>query len=629
MVSRGWSYFLIGLLLSSFLGGAIRVYFSPQRIRVWVDEVSARKQPKFTLDFKEARLAFADGWTPGLAVEFIDLRIRARDICITGSEIQIDRINLPIQASAVFSQKVKFGVIGAEELKINIRQPKCESTLAIPKAVEDLDQLPRLVRLEKFMKTRWRQEVRNTVRLLDGLRIDRLLLFQGDSEAPVFSINNFEAKIDSPSDSAILEFSLEPGVSLVGHQHVGRLRSYLELSPDALKFSGRGNLKEGQYQLGLDWDVNSGFWDGQLQMQDMPAANLISLMDGWGMLNWPELNPRNQWFRCQLKAEGSLVAWKSSPVRFESCGFYGELGEIHIRAGESRLFEGQLYPITADFRNVDMGPLLLQFGQLRHWVGQDGSTSGDMKILDKGRIQYKGLWRKPKFKTSMLNVFKMGGIKIDQIHLSWDYSPTESVLKISEPTAYGEDFPLEMRFTEDLETASASVTWNVNWVQWPKAMTKLTDKVIANGLSTKGSALLDEASPTIKFQLSADELIFGDIKIKNLKSDFKFEEAKGDFSANAQSVELQASTSMKLFLKMFDELNEPSLLAENFNFKAEFDQPGRWVVNPLRFSRAEFIGRGFKMAVDQGVFKVIEKGKTIKNYNIFGSLEEPRFEVAQ
>ena len=64
------------------------------------------------------------------------------------------------------------------------------------------------------------------------------------------------------------------------------------------------------------------------------------------------------------------------------------------------------------------------------------------------------------------------------------------------------------------------------------------------------------------------------------------------------------------------------------------DQEGRWVVNPFEFrslssqvTRAEFVGRGYKTAVDQGLFRTFKKRKMQNEYNVFGTLEEPRIEV--
>ena len=266
-------------------------FFSPNRIRTWVEDVTSRRQPKFTLEFKEARLALAHGLTPGLAVEFIDLKVRARDKCVTGSEILIDKLNLPLQSTAVFSSQVKFGVVAAGDIRLTLKDPECESKLDIPDEVDVTTELTGLERAERFMTKRWEREVQNTLALLEGLRFEQLDVVQDKDEATFISIKDFEGAIVAEDNAAIFDFSIEPGVAVIGHEPIGKLRSHLVLGPEAITLKGRGNLKEGQYFTDMNWDVKTGFWSSKLRMQDMPASSLITLMGQWEILRFSDFKP--------------------------------------------------------------------------------------------------------------------------------------------------------------------------------------------------------------------------------------------------------------------------------------------------------------------------------------------------
>ena len=635
MVSRGWSVFLIGILISSFLGGAIRVFFSPNRIRTWVEEVTSRRQPKFTLEFKEARLALAHGLTPGLAVEFIDLKVQARDKCVTGSEIFIDRLNLPLQSTAVFSSQVKFGVVAAGDIKLTLKEPVCETKLDIPDEVDVATELSGLERAEKFMTERWEREVQNTIDLLDGVSFDKLDVVREKDDAAFVSIKDFEGTIVADDSVAIFDFSVEPGVAIIGHEPIGKLRSHLVLGPESISLKGRGNLKEGQYFTDLNWDVKTGFWGTKIRMQDMPASSLITLLGQWDILSWSDFNPRNQWFRCELQADGNLVSWKESPVRFENCSFYGELGDIQIRPGESRLFDSELKLLTADFRNVDMGPLLTEFASLRQWVLNDGRASGVLTIDKESNLDFNGTWSGAQFQVPQSKFLKIGGIVLDQVDVIWKYKEEGGAsLELSNPTAYGQDIPLYMLVNETSDKNKTRISWSANWEEWPKAMLRVTDMVSSQGLQAAGEMELGTESNDIKVKVQAKKLSLVGVNSTNLDSSFKYSEGKGDFNVTASEVSLDKENSGQIISKMLELIPENEMPKSEFRLKGEFDQEGRWVVNPFEFrslssqvTRAEFVGRGYKTAVDQGLFRTFKKRKMQKEYNVFGTLEEPRIEV--
>jgi hypothetical protein len=476
------------------------------------------------------------------------------------------------------------------------------------------------------MKDRWRKEIRNSIALLDGVQIEQLSFHREDNENFLMRLSEFIGTIEPESDTAVLEFALEPGVSIVGHQHVGKLRSHVELSPDTLVLSGRGNLKEGQYNTKLKWDVNSGFWAADLKMQDMPASHFVSLLEEWKVVSWPDLNLKNQWFRCNLRSEGSLISWEEAPAHFDSCGFYGEQGDIHIRAGESQLFKSNIYPIVADFRNVSVGPLLLQFGQLRHLVRSEGRTSGELTITEGGELNYKGIWRNPQFHLPSLAIFKPNTINFDQLSLSWTYNDKRSIVELSSPTAYGEDFPLEVSLTEELGSKDYRVRWLADWEHWHKAMTKRFEGLSASRFQSKGELLIS-TQVELDVNISAENVILDKTETESLKASARYSDGKGEFSADAKTVTLKESLSAQFFLSVLKLTQLENPLPTDIQLSGEFDQHGRWVVNPLKLKGAEFVGRGYKTSVDQGVLKITSGQSEVKKYNVFGSLEEPRFEV--
>ena len=122
MTNRRWIFALLGILISTFLGGMVRVYFSPARVRDFVLQAALKKQPKFEFEFSTAQLKLADGWWPLVAIEFTNLKVQAKDTCITHSSLHVDKVTIPLQLNSLFSKRLKFGHIHGGDIQFFYRQ---------------------------------------------------------------------------------------------------------------------------------------------------------------------------------------------------------------------------------------------------------------------------------------------------------------------------------------------------------------------------------------------------------------------------------------------------------------------------------------------------------------------------
>lgn len=385
MAQRGWFYVLIGLLISSFLGGAIHVIFSPERMRLFVETKLAEKQPKFNIEFKSAKLQLADNWWPTIAIEVEGIGIKAKDNCITNSTIYIDKLIIPIQLSMLFSNKIKFGHVRAEQVRFFARPKSCE---AKNKTVENDDEF---VSLENFFQRRWSKEVVNTTRYIDELSINSLEFLRDDQALSPAKISNLNIRFFSKVGESELNFSVKLGKPIVGEVEFGDIKMSARVQSDFVTLSGKGNLKEGQFQISTEWAVNRGDISFKIFSQDLPTQNVLNLMHHWGIV--PEFKPtlKNEWLSCDITMQGAIRNFLNLPVNLHQCRLYGDLGEMTVATTKiDSLKSGGDFSVQ--IQNLNVKAVLSGLGMQNqgHWMSQFGYFTGDLRIFRKTNYELIG-----------------------------------------------------------------------------------------------------------------------------------------------------------------------------------------------------------------------------------------------
>lgn len=389
MAQRGWFYVIVGLLISSFLGGAIHVFFSPERVRHFVETKLSEKQPKFNIEFKSARLQLADNWWPTIAVELEGIAVRAKDPCITNSSIYIDQLVIPIQMSMLFSIKKKYGHVRAGQLRFFVRPATC--TVKKHDVSSDNKNRDDFASLENFFQNRWSKEVINTTRYLDELSIDSLEILRDDQALSPALASNVNMRFLADKGESTISFAILIGKPWVGEVELGPVKVSAQVGADFVTLKGKGNLKEGQFQIFSEWAVDRGDISLKVFSQDLPTQNVLNLMHHWGIV--PELNPtlKNQWLSCDITMQGSIRNFLNLPIDLHQCRLYGDLGEMVVKTIKigSLKTGGDFF---VQIQDLNVKAVLSGLGLQSHWgvISQFGRFTGDLRIFNKVNYELVG-----------------------------------------------------------------------------------------------------------------------------------------------------------------------------------------------------------------------------------------------
>src|SRR5690606_19282574 len=118
-----------------------------------------------------------------------------------------------------------------------------------------------------------------------------------DSETPVFSINRFALHFEGDS-AAQMNLEFVPGYRLAAVEPFGPTFTEINIQSDEVRFSAKGNLKEGQFNIEGAWDVDAGRLELHHGMRDVPVKHLLSLAQHWELFPMVPVTVKNAWARC-------------------------------------------------------------------------------------------------------------------------------------------------------------------------------------------------------------------------------------------------------------------------------------------------------------------------------------------
>jgi hypothetical protein len=628
--NRGWQIFLIGLLISVFLGGAVRVMFSPERMRLLVEDIVARKEPKFKLTFKHAHLTLADGFMPSFAIEFKDLELSAKDQCRSASTIFAERVNLPFNLRALLKNNVRLGHVVFENVKIQYGPPVCEavntSKSTSAKAKEPFN---------KLFVVGWDKSFERTVRLVDELSIYNAEFLSTESNVDkvigtalnLLKVKELNIRPDPVQKKLLLRASIYPPLDVKDEFRVGPMNIKTDIAKDSITVTGQGLISEGQYKLKAVWLTESDLFNSELNLKDLPMQVALSVLANWNLIHAPKVKTKNEWLTCRIELSGFLAEIKKSKGELNDCRFYGDLGDWQVRGGNIFPLDGKLYPLMINARAMNVR----SFAEAAGWqdfnehIIQHGQFDFSLEYLGQSEFNVKCIWHKPVLQYRVQDTILT--LPVLQTQVSIDARNEDIVVTFRDLLWANGKFEGVAQFTKDKMRDELDITWSLRAETLPPLALNYLGINDAKEVASEGQMRLT------------------DRKIKNAKINYKFSNLKGfDTEVEGADMNIQVEEGLEFWNFAFKgiKLNpEPRWRAwlevlekENLFFtfvqgQLKFEAPGRWFIDKLTATESfifyDIKGRGFKTGIDQLSLTTSSKYNNEKNkvYKAFGTLLEP------
>ncbi len=412
--NNGVVVFILGLLLASFFGGAVRTLVSPQQVQLYIQRQVEARKPKFDLNFQKAELTLARGWWPRMGLQLSGLQLTSQDLCRSPIRFEVDQVYVPLDLWRFAQGQLKFLNIEFGHVRLVKQVSECPTTGApvemasippkstITKEIGETSFLEiesrtsfdlELEKAQNFINTRWEKELANTKQWLKGVTAESLTFVSFGQRLQSHVFKNVRLQVRGERDPLALEFEYTPDSEVVYHQPLHDLRVMLELDREALQFEGRSGYKEGLLQFSGQWSLQSGEFQARSFIKNVPVAEIFQGFSKRNIL--PHVEPhRPIWFSCEQKLTGVLKKWAESELQLNNCLISGELGMI-------RLSHAELYPFS---RPVRYQPLLIQLSRFsfenlfkafnrvppREMVHQLGTITGDLTVTSPQDVRFNG-----------------------------------------------------------------------------------------------------------------------------------------------------------------------------------------------------------------------------------------------
>lgn len=121
----GWVALVVGVLIATFFGGAVRALLSERQVHQWIDKQISKEDPAFQIDFQSAQVVLSDGWMPKFGLLVKELKVVAKDTCRVPYGLNVKEVFLPGSLSVLWGERLRFGTIRADSLHIEEMQTEC------------------------------------------------------------------------------------------------------------------------------------------------------------------------------------------------------------------------------------------------------------------------------------------------------------------------------------------------------------------------------------------------------------------------------------------------------------------------------------------------------------------------
>lgn len=387
------------LILAGILGSAVRLYFSPPRIKSFLQEQIARQNLPYKIDFQSARLILARGLLPAFAIDVTGVDVGHLAPCPTEPFAQIKQLALPIDWWSLFVGRVKLGTVVAEGASLSADRAKCE----VPRA--QLEPLPEAQPNQQFFasySTRepdqaqaWYkpEDLESIKKVISGFEIENGTIYFDQSQRFV-QINYFEIWQTSHA------VAYEGEVTLPAETTYGEVFPPIyfkgEIIPEVLRFDAKSSFDEGELGATLELtkasDPKAPHAKVLFQAGAMPLSIFSDFLRKLGVLQDVKLKPQFMWLSCEVHSEGPLNRLlKHTALKVSSCIVEGDAGRISIGPAV-RDESGIWQPFKIDIQRLVIRDLLSMFGEKgpSGILNKFGEIKGTLNYESKNQQSFEG-----------------------------------------------------------------------------------------------------------------------------------------------------------------------------------------------------------------------------------------------
>lgn len=401
----GFGISLIGLLLSLFIGLAIRGVLAPEKVQAHLEKAISHIHPDLEIKFQEAYVSFADGSLPDLAVVVRGGVISSEKKCWMAPLMEINELRLPLSWSHLFRGEIYIHEVLVDSVNLSLRNApeKCDekqSALVKPELPQvNLDGEKRTpAQFNSQSNNPQAMDFKNVRRKnpIDTLKISSLKIHYLPIPFTSAEIRNFKLFQKSPEPRW---FEITGQLSLGADALAGDFSSYANLKIDAIdgdnasvSASAKGILREGHYDISLTAKPKSDEFDFGINVQHVPVSQMIPLLKKYRLMN-SDIAGKQAWVSGKVSMSGRMSVVTKTPLNLQNLKLEGDLGEFSLAHAEIETLEPLKYkPMEFQIKSLNIRKFIEFLGKNHPTpaFGELGSFSGTAMFNNPEDLRLRG-----------------------------------------------------------------------------------------------------------------------------------------------------------------------------------------------------------------------------------------------
>lgn len=385
--SRGFALFVLGLILATFIGGAVRTLSRSDRLHNRVLTELRTHLPNHNVKIGRTEVLLADGIWPALGVQLFDVSFR-QDMCDKPSvELTAKQMTMPLDIWAwlwgnprlarvvIIDGQAQLGFVPCVQKsvpKANGAQAAAEHPATIKSSLSHFDWRP----LTKFLR---------------AIEVRGFNLTWADQPDWLAKVNYLYLSVKN-------EMSARANVTIQKLNTSGLLSYSFDLEGQGegsvLDWRINSEFKEGRTEWRGSWDMASNSANTNVQFQQIPVKELMTDLHAMGWVR-NEAQLKGTWITCGGRWEGQLQNFEETPIRLQNCTMEGAYGRVTL--DEADLYWSPNFfrkPVELNVEQLQLQPIFetLRMRLLPTVLARVGVWSGKVEFLSADNWSVNGFW---------------------------------------------------------------------------------------------------------------------------------------------------------------------------------------------------------------------------------------------
>lgn len=391
--SQGFAWFVIGLVLATFIGGAVRTLLGSDQVHKRIVGELKTRFPKHEFQLGKTEVLLSNGLWPGLGLKVHGLVFKQETCDKLSFTLEVPTAVLPVDMLSLWNSKVRLGRVEMNGGRIHLNYVPCPVSGApgtIATATETTEKAADKPAPKPAIEAghlNWRRagEHMNAIELRDFV-----LTYERNRTWKV-SVKNMDV------DFGGSELSAQGLMEIRKSLPFGELNHAVDFDAhgdgNLLQWGIQAEFKEGNVALNGSLDLASGAAVVQFGARQLPMKDVMSELYQMGFVQ-KDLKLKAAWLSCGLKWEGQFTDPKASPVKVQDCKMEGGYGRMELAAADYWIGQTPMFKVPAKLKveRLQIQPLLEAVDRkvLPAVLARPGSWTGEMNFLSPASWQLEG-----------------------------------------------------------------------------------------------------------------------------------------------------------------------------------------------------------------------------------------------